>query len=81
MLQHHQIILIGLGSIAWAGHLIHIGAPVAAMMDAIDAGSPLVVDGVTIASAADITNLSTRLCDPQVAVSYTHLTLPTIYSV
>jgi photosystem I P700 chlorophyll a apoprotein A1 len=67
MLQHHQIILFGLGSIAWAGHLIHIGAPVAAMMDAIDAGSPLVVDGVTIATAADITNISTRLCDPHVA--------------
>jgi photosystem I P700 chlorophyll a apoprotein A1 len=67
MLQHHQIVLIGLGSIAWAGHCIHIGAPVAAMLDAIDAGKPLVVDGVTIASAADITTLSTRLCDPQVA--------------
>ncbi len=67
MLQHHQIILFGLGSIAWAGHLIHISAPVTAMMDAIDAGTPLVVDGVTIASAADITSLSTRLCDPLVA--------------
>jgi photosystem I P700 chlorophyll a apoprotein A1 len=67
MLQHHQIALIGLGSIAWAGHCIHIGAPVAAMLDAIDAGKPLVVDGVTIASAADVTSLSTRLCDPQVA--------------
>ena len=37
------------------------------MLDAIDAGNPLVVDGVTIASAADVTNLAPRLCDPAVA--------------
>ncbi len=67
MIQHHQIALIGLGSIAWAGHLIHIGAPVSALLDAIDAGSPLVVDGVPIATAADVTNLAPRLCDPSVA--------------
>jgi len=67
MLNHHIAGLVGLGSIAWAGHCIHIGAPVAAMLDAIDAGKPLIIDGAPIATAADVTNLVPRLCDPSVA--------------
>ncbi len=66
MLNHHQAGLIGLGSIAWAGHCIHIGAPTAALMDAIDAGKPLVIDGVSIASIADIP-LPHEFCNPQIA--------------
>jgi len=54
MLQHHQIGLIGLGSIGWGGHLIHVANPTNAMLDAIDAGNPLVLNGQTIASVADI---------------------------
>jgi len=63
MLVHHQAGLIGLGSIAWAGHTIHISAPTAALMDAIDAGAPLVLDGKTIASVADLP-LPHELCNP-----------------
>ena len=66
MLNHHQAGLIGLGSIAWAGHCIHIGAPTAALMDAIDAGKPLVIDGVSIASIADMP-LPHEFCNPQIA--------------
>jgi len=40
MLNHHIAGLVGLGSLAWAGLCIHIGAPTAALLDAIDAGSP-----------------------------------------
>ncbi len=63
MLVHHQAGLIGLGSLAWAGHCIHIGAPTAALMDAIDAGTPLVLDGKTIGSVADMP-LPHELCNP-----------------
>jgi len=63
MLTHHQAGLIGLGSIAWAGHTIHISAPTAALMDAIDAGSPLVLNGKTIATVADLP-LPHELCNP-----------------
>ena len=49
MLNHHIAGLVGLGSLAWAGHCIHIGAPTAALLDAIDAGSPLVINGKEIA--------------------------------
>ncbi len=54
MLNHHLAGLLGLGSLSWAGHLIHVSAPVTKLMDAIDAGQPLVLNGKTIASAADI---------------------------
>ncbi|AII46902.1 phosphorylase [Synechococcus sp. KORDI-49] len=54
MLNHHLAGLLGLGSLSWAGHLIHVSAPVSKLMDAIDAGQPLVLDGKTIATVADI---------------------------
>jgi photosystem I P700 chlorophyll a apoprotein A1 len=54
MLNHHLAGLFGLGSLAWAGHLIHISLPTTALMDAIDAGKPLSLDGKAIASVADI---------------------------
>ena len=54
MLNHHLAGLLGLGSLSWAGHVIHVSAPVSKLMDAIDAGQPLVLNGKTIASAADI---------------------------
>jgi photosystem I P700 chlorophyll a apoprotein A1 len=57
---------VGLGSIAWAGHCIHIGAPTAALMDAIDAGKPLLIDGIPIASVADMP-LPHELCNPAIA--------------
>ena len=44
MMNHHLAGLLGLGSLAWAGHVIHIGAPTAALLDAIDAGSPLLIN-------------------------------------
>ena len=54
MLNHHLAGLFGLGSLAWAGHLIHISLPTTALMDAIDAGKPLSLDGKALASVADI---------------------------
>ncbi len=54
MLNHHLAGLLGLGSLSWAGHVIHVSAPVTKLMDAIDAGQPLVLNDKTIASAADI---------------------------
>ena len=54
MLNHHLAGLLGLGSLSWAGHVIHVSAPVTKLMDAIDVGQPLVLNGKTIASAADI---------------------------
>ena len=54
MLNHHLAGLLGLGSLSWAGHVIHVSAPVTKLMDAIDAGQPLVLNGKTIATAADI---------------------------
>ena len=54
MLNHHLAGLLGLGSLSWAGHLIHVSLPVTKLMDAIDAGEPLVLNGKTIASVADI---------------------------
>jgi len=63
MLNHHQAGLVGLGSIAWAGHCIHIGAPTAALLDAIDAGNPLVLNGTPIASISDLP-LPHELCNP-----------------
>ncbi len=54
MLNHHLAGLLGLGSLSWAGHLIHVSAPITKLTDAIDAGQPLVLNGKTIASVADI---------------------------
>jgi photosystem I P700 chlorophyll a apoprotein A1 len=34
ILNHHLAGLLGLGSLAWAGHQIHIGAPINALLDA-----------------------------------------------
>ena len=34
MLNHHLAGLFGLGSLGWAGHLIHVGVPVNTMLDA-----------------------------------------------
>ena len=65
MLNHHIAGLVGLGSLAWAGHCIHIGAPTAALLDAIDAGTPLVINGKEIATIADMP-MPHQLCDPQI---------------
>ncbi|NJM58885.1 MAG: photosystem I core protein PsaA, partial [Synechococcales cyanobacterium RU_4_20] len=54
MLNHHLAGLFGLGSLGWTGHLIHVSLPATKLMDAIDAGSPLTLNGKTIASVADI---------------------------
>ena len=54
MLNHHLAGLLGLGSLSWTGHLLHVSLPTTKLMDAIDAGQPLVLDGKTIASVADI---------------------------
>ncbi|NDE21989.1 MAG: photosystem I core protein PsaA, partial [Synechococcaceae bacterium WB9_3_282] len=54
MLNHHLAGLLGLGSLSWTGHLIHVSLPTTLLMDAIDAGQPLSLDGKTIASVADI---------------------------
>ena len=65
MMNHHLAGLLGLGSLAWAGHCIHIGAPTAALLDAIDAGKPLVINGTAIASIADMP-MPHELCNPSV---------------
>ena len=54
MLNHHLAGLLGLGSLSWTGHLLHVSLPTTKLMDAIDAGQPLVLNGKTIASVADI---------------------------
>ena len=54
MLNHHLSGLLGLGSLSWTGHLLHVSLPTTKLMDAIDAGQPLVLNGNTIASVADI---------------------------
>ena len=54
MLNHHLAGLLGLGSLSWTGHLLHVSLPTTQLMDAIDAGQPLVLNGKTIASVADI---------------------------
>jgi len=63
MLNHHIAGLVGLGSIAWAGHCIHIGAPTAALLDGIDSGNPIILNGVPIASLAEMP-LPHELCNP-----------------
>ena len=54
MLNHHLAGLLGLGSLSWTGHILHVSLPTTQLMDAIDAGNPLVLNGRTIASVADI---------------------------
>ncbi len=54
MLNHHLAGLFGLGSLSWAGHLIHVSLPTTMMMDAIDAGTPMTVGGRVIDSMAAI---------------------------
>ena len=54
MLNHHLAGLLGLGSLSWTGHLLHVSLPTNALMEAIDAGQPLVLNGKTIATYADI---------------------------
>ena len=54
MLNHHLAGLLGLGSLSWTGHLLHVSLPTTQLLDAIDAGKPLILDGKTIASVADI---------------------------
>ncbi|MCY3536389.1 MAG: photosystem I core protein PsaA, partial [Cyanobacteria bacterium MAG IRC3_bin_20] len=54
MLNHHLAGLIGLGSLGWAGHVIHVSLPVNQVLDAIDAGEPLTISGQTIATVADM---------------------------
>ncbi|KPQ34408.1 MAG: photosystem I P700 chlorophyll a apoprotein A1 PsaA [Phormidesmis priestleyi Ana] len=34
MLNHHLAVLFGLGSLGWAGHLIHVSAPINKLLDA-----------------------------------------------
>ena len=65
MMNHHLAGLLGLGSLAWAGHTIHIGAPTAAILDAIDVGKPLIINGKEIATIADIP-MPHELCNPAV---------------
>ncbi len=65
MMNHHLAGLLGLGSLAWAGHCIHIGAPTAALLDAIDTGKPLVINGTAIASIADMP-MPHELCNPAI---------------
>jgi hypothetical protein len=36
MLNHHLAGLLGLGSLGWAGHQIHISLPVNKLLDAVD---------------------------------------------
>ena len=54
MLNHHLAGLIGLGSLSWAGHLIHVSLPTNQLLDAIDAGEPLSLNGQTVAAVSDI---------------------------
>ena len=54
MLNHHLAGLIGLGSLGWAGHVIHVSLPVNQLLDAIDAGEPLSINGQTIGTLADM---------------------------
>ena len=79
MLNHHLAGLLGLGSLSWAGHLIHVSLPATKLMDAIDAGEPLVLNGKTIASVADIPlppsssiRTSWRSCIPALAPAFPH---------
>ena len=66
MLNHHLAGLLGLGSLAWAGHLIHVATPTNMLLDAIDAGHPLMLNGKVIETLMDIPPPH-ELCNPAVA--------------
>jgi photosystem I P700 chlorophyll a apoprotein A1 len=53
-LNHHLSVLLGLGSLGYAGQQIHVSLPINAALDAIDAGQPLTIGGKLIATVADI---------------------------
>ncbi len=54
MLNHHLAGLFGLGSLAWAGHQIHVAIPINKAMDAILAGEPMTYNGKVLETIADI---------------------------
>lgn len=54
MMNHHLAVLIGCGSLGYAGQMIHVSLPINACLDAIDAGKPLTVGGKLIKTVADI---------------------------
>ena len=64
MLNHHLAGLFGLGSLSWAGHLIHVSIPTTKLMDAIDAGKPLMLNGQVIDSVSVIPAPHTFLLHP-----------------
>tara|TARA_B100000214_G_scaffold374615_1_gene357950 strand:- start:1311 stop:2957 length:1647 start_codon:yes stop_codon:yes gene_type:complete len=66
MMNHHLAGLLGLGSLGWAGHLIHISIPTNMLMDAIDAGTPMMINGRLIETLTDIPPPH-ALCNPAVA--------------
>ena len=66
MMNHHLAGLLGLGSLGWAGHLIHISIPTNMLLDAIDAGTPMVLNGRLIETLTDIPPPHV-LCNPSVA--------------
>ena len=65
MMNHHLAGLLGLGSLAWAGHIIHIALPTNMLIDAIDAGHPLMLNGKVIETLTDIPPPH-ELCNPTV---------------
>jgi len=66
MLNHHLAGLLGLGSLGWAGHLIHISIPTNTLLDAIDAGTPMMLNGRLIETLTDIPPPHV-LCSPEIA--------------
>jgi photosystem I P700 chlorophyll a apoprotein A1 len=54
MMNHHLAVLIGCGSLGYAGQQIHVSLPINACLDAIDAGKPLTIGGKLIQTVADI---------------------------
>jgi photosystem I P700 chlorophyll a apoprotein A1 len=53
-MNHHLGVLIGCGSLGYAGQIIHVSLPINACLDAIDAGKPLTIGGKLIKTVADI---------------------------
>ena len=66
MMNHHLAGLLGLGSLGWAGHLIHISMPTNTLLDAIDAGTPMMLNGRLIETLTDIPPPHV-LCSPEIA--------------
>ena len=66
MMNHHLAGLLGLGSLGWAGHLIHISIPTNTLLDAIDAGTPMMLNGRLIETLTDIPPPHV-LCSPEIA--------------